>query len=119
MNEIIVLSAISEFTWLVIDGFMEVLSSLQYRTSLRNGYKIWNFFLASQYHENDTKTDYQEVVYAGDQKWEMIETTIGIIFFSVWDAYYYFSYIKGILKSSLKKFTPPKMPIPTQNPDLT
>ena len=88
MNEIIVLSAISEFTWLVIDGFMEVLSSLQYRTSPRN-FKFYQplatryeiFFLASQYHGNDTKTDYQEVVYAGDQKWEMIETTIGIIFF--------------------------------------
>ena len=29
----------------------------------------------------DTKTDYQEVVSVGDQKWEMVEITIGIIFF--------------------------------------
>ena len=28
----------------------------------------------------DTKTDYQEVVSPGDQKWEMVEITIGIIF---------------------------------------
>ena len=28
----------------------------------------------------DTKTDYQEVVRPGDQKWEMVEITIGIIF---------------------------------------
>ena len=28
----------------------------------------------------DTKTDNQEVVIAGDQKWEMVESTIGIIF---------------------------------------
>ena len=30
---------------------------------------------------NDTKTDYQEIVRAGDQMWEMVEITIGIIFF--------------------------------------
>ena len=29
---------------------------------------------------NDTKTDYQEIVRAGDQMWEMVEITIGIIF---------------------------------------
>ena len=28
----------------------------------------------------DTKTDNQEVVIAGDQKWEIVESTIGIIF---------------------------------------
>ena len=27
----------------------------------------------------DTKADYQEVIMAGDQKWEMVESTIGII----------------------------------------
>ena len=29
---------------------------------------------------NDTKTDYQEIVRAGDQMWEMVEIIIGIIF---------------------------------------
>ena len=28
----------------------------------------------------DTNTDYQKVVRAGDQKWEIAETTFGIIF---------------------------------------
>ena len=28
----------------------------------------------------DTKTDYQVVLRVGDQKWEMVEITIGIIF---------------------------------------
>ena len=28
----------------------------------------------------DTNTDYQKVVRVGDQKWEIVETTFGIIF---------------------------------------
>ena len=54
----------------------------------------------------DTKTDYQEVVGAGDQKWEMVEITIGIIFFFFWDSYSLFLYSQEIFKSHLKKITP-------------
>ena len=53
---------------------------------------------------NDTKTDWQEVVRVGDQKWEMVEITIRIIFF-VWDSYSLLLYMQGILKSHLKKIT--------------
>ena len=52
----------------------------------------------------DTKTDYQEVVSVGDQKWETAEITIRIIFF-VWDSYSLFLYIQRIFKSHLKKIT--------------
>ena len=34
----------------------------------------------------DTKRDYQEVVTAVEQQWEIVEITIGVIFF-VWDSY--------------------------------
>ena len=34
----------------------------------------------------DANTDYQKVVRVGDQKWEIVEFTIGINFF-VWDLY--------------------------------
>ena len=45
--------------------------------------------------ENKTaKTDYEEVVRAGDQKWEMVEITIRIIFF-VWDSYSLFFIYAG------------------------
>ena len=54
---------------------------------------------------------------AGDQKWEMVESTIGIIF--LFEIYiYYFLYIQGIFKSHLKEINPLKKPIPTQNPTI-
>ena len=34
----------------------------------------------------DTNTHYQKYVRVGDQKWEIVEITIGIIFFA-WDSY--------------------------------
>ena len=47
---------------------------------------------------------------AGDQKWEMAESTIGIIFlFEI--QIHYFLYIQGIFKSHLKKIIPLKIPI--------
>ena len=65
----------------------------------------------------ETKTDNQEVVIAGDQKWEMVESTIGIIF--LFEIHIdYFLDIQGIFKSHLKKITSPKKPIPTENPSL-
>ena len=53
----------------------------------------------------DTKADYQIVVRAEDQKWEMVEINIWIIYF-IWDSLHYFLYIQGIFKSPLKKITP-------------
>ena len=49
---------------------------------------------------NDTKTDYQEIVRAGDQMWEMVEITIGIIFFvCLFEIHvHYFLYVQGIFK---------------------
>ena len=48
----------------------------------------------------------------GDQKWEIVEITIGTIFLA-WDAYSRF-FIPKVFKSP-----PPKVPIPAQNPNLT
>ena len=37
---------------------------------------------------NDTNTDYPKFVRVGDQKWEIVEITIGIIFlFFAWNLY--------------------------------
>ena len=72
---------------------------------------------------NDTKTDYQEIVRAGDQMWEMVEITIGIIFFClfVWDSCPLFFICAGNFQVSptWKKYPHPKVPIPTPNPNLT
>ena len=91
-------------------------------------YKIRKNFLAPQKNfsgwevytmENkDTKADYQEVVRAGEQKWwEMVEITLGIIFF-VWDSYSIFLIYVGNFQvppekhhPHLKFQFPPKMPI--------
>ena len=91
-------------------------------------YKIWKKLLAPQkkylwlrvytMENKDTKTEYQEVVTVGNQKWwEMAEITFGIIFF-VWDAYSLFFYICRELSGPTEKNHthpncqfPPKMPI--------
>ena len=68
---------------------------------------------------NDANTDYHKFVRLGDQKWEILEITIGIInFFFAWDLHSLF-FIQGDFKSHLKKSPPPKVPIPFQNPNLT
>ena len=56
--------------------------------------------------ENKTaKTDYEEVVRAGDQKWEMVEITFRIFFlFEI--HIHYFLYMLGIFKSHLNKIIP-------------
>ena len=59
----------------------------------------------------DTKADYQEVIMAGDQKWEMVESTIGIIlvclFVCLFEIHiHYFLDMQGIFKSHLKKNHP-------------
>ena len=67
--------------------------------------KWWWWWWGVYTMENkDAKTDYQEVVRVGDQKWETVEITIRIIFF-VWDSYSLFLYKQRIFKSDLKKIT--------------
>ena len=42
----------------------------------------------------DRKTDYQQVVRVGDQKWEMVEMTIGIFFVCLFEIHiHYFLYV--------------------------
>ena len=55
--------------------------------------------------DKDTNTDCQKFVRVGDQKWDIVEITIGIIFFT-WDLYS-LCFIQGVFKSHLKKITPP------------
>ena len=50
---------------------------------------------------NDTNTDYHKFVRLGDQIWEIVEITIGIIFFFAQDIYALF-FIQGVFKSHLK-----------------
>ena len=54
--------------------------------------------------DKDTNTHYQKVVRVGDQKWEIVQISIRMIFF-VWDWYSLF-FVQGVFKSHLKKITP-------------
>ena len=65
-----------------------------------------------------TNTGYHKFDMVGDQKWEIVEIIIRIFFFFAWDLYSLF-FIQRVFKSHLKKITPPEVPIPTQNPNLT
>ena len=56
---------------------------------------------------NDTNTDYKRFVRVGDQNWEIVQVTIGIIS-SAWDLYSLFI-IPGDFKPCLKKITPPHL----------
>ena len=70
--------------------------------------------------ENKTaKTDYEEVVRAGDQKWDMVEITIRIIFFCLRFIFIIFYICREFSSPTWTKSSPPKVPIPTQNPNLT
>ena len=53
----------------------------------------------------DTSTDYQKFVGVRNQKWEVVEITIGIFFFFAWDLYSLFLLL-GVFKSHLKKISP-------------
>ena len=66
---------------------------------------------------NDTNIDYTKFARVGDQKWELVEITIRITFL-LEIAIYYFLY-REFSSSTWKKSPPPKVPIPTQNPNLT
>ena len=59
----------------------------------------------------DTNTEYQKFVRVGDKKWELIEITIKIFFFCLRFLFTIFH--------TWKESPQPKVPIPTQNPDLT
>ena len=133
MKQIMLPSTILEFTWLVTDGFMEEnglapplpkrkLGSPQYRRSTRNSKSSQplaarheknlappqkkNLWLGGLYtmEDKDTNTDCQKFVRVGDQKWDIVEITIGIIFFT-WNSYS-LCFIQGVFKSHLKKITP-------------
>ena len=66
----------------------------------------------------DTNTDYQKFVSLGDQKWEIVEIAIGIFFF--FGLRFVFAiFYREFLSPNWEKSTPPKVPIPTQNLDLT
>ena len=76
----------------------------------------------------DTKTDYQEFVRVGDQKWEMVEIIIRIFFFffffflrfiEIHIHYSIFYTCREFSSLTWEKSPPPKVPIPTQNPNLT
>ena len=53
----------------------------------------------------DTNTDYQKVVRVGDQKWEIVEITIGIFCLFVWNSYSLF-FMQEAFKSHLEKIIP-------------
>ena len=52
---------------------------------------------------NDTNADYRKFIRVRGKKWQIIEITIGIIFFA-WDFYSLLS-IQGVFESHLKKIT--------------
>ena len=65
----------------------------------------------------DTNTDYQKFVRVGDEKWEIVEITTGTIF--LLEVYIYYFLCREFSSPTWKKSPPPKVPIPTQNPNLT
>ena len=67
----------------------------------------------------DTNTDYQKFVRVGEQKWEIVEITVRIIFFWLRFIFTFIYFLYRVFKSHLKKSPPPKKPISTQNPNLT
>ena len=69
-----------------------------------------------------TSTEYQKCIRAGDQKWETVEITIRTFFCLrfVFTSFYARSFqVPPEKNKNEKKTPPPKVPILTQNPDLT
>ena len=60
-------------------------------------------------------TDYQKFVRVGNQKWEIAEVTIGIVF--LLEIRNHCFLYREFLSPTWKKSPPPKVPIFTQNPD--
>ena len=80
-----------------------------------------NVWVGGEYtmENRDTNTNYQKVVRVWDQKWEIVEITIGItVLFEILLHYIYFLY-RDFSSPTWKKSSPPKVPIPTQNLNLT
>ena len=68
----------------------------------------------------NTGIDYQNVRRVGNQKWEIIEISIGIIFLFEIPSHY-FLYREFLYREvpPEKKSTPTKEPVPTQSRNLT
>ena len=66
----------------------------------------------------DTNTDYQKFVRVVRQKWDIVEIPIGIILFLLEIRIHDFLY-REFSSPTWKKSPPPKVPTPSQNPDLT
>ena len=140
MNQTILSSTIIEFMRSVIDGFMEENCLTSHLSKRKLGpcntecpQEIWNF--PSSWLQDtdknlrphkkkifvggvgDPNADNQRVVMVGDQKWEIKGIAVSY-FFCLRFVLTIFLYRKF---SSLtwKKSFPPKVPIPTQNPNLT
>ena len=67
----------------------------------------------------DRKTDYQEVVRAGNQKWQMVEITVRIFFFCFTFLFIIFCIYRKFSSPTSKKSPASKVSIPTQNPNFT
>ena len=69
----------------------------------------------------DKNTDYHKLVRVGDQKWEIVEIAIftGILFFFLLEIRIHYFLYRELSIPTRKKSPPPKVPIPTQNPELT
>ena len=65
----------------------------------------------------DTNTDHQMFVRVGDQKWEIVEITVGFIFLLEINIHCFL--YREFSSPTWKKLPPPKVPIPTHNPNLT
>ena len=66
----------------------------------------------------DTNIDYQKFVRVVRQKWGIVEIPIGIILFLLEIRIHDFLY-REFSSPTWKKSPPPKVPTPSQNPDLT
>ena len=78
MKQIILPSIVLEFTWLVIDGFMEENAPSPKKEIRTPQYIFVGMGSIYQYtmENNDTNTDYHKFVRVGDQKLEVVEITI-------------------------------------------
>ena len=147
MKQIILPSTVLEFTWLVIYGFMEEnglapfpkkeIRSPQYRRSPRNlkssqplatrhKKKLaphkknicgWGKGGVYTMENKDTNTEYQKFVRVLDQKCEIVELN-SESFFCLRFLFTIFFY-REFSSPTRKKSPPPKVPIPTQNLNLT
>ena len=64
----------------------------------------------------DTNTDYQKFIRVGDQTWEILGGFF-CLFFCL--RFVFTIFYTGSFHVPPEKITPPKVPTPTQNPDLT